>query len=136
MQTIDNEMLRQLTAEAQAVAAHAYAPYSKFRVGATLLLDNGELVTGANVENASYGLTICAERSAMVRAVAMYGPKIRVVGCAVTNLNDAASPPCGACLQVLSEFMEPTAPMILRGKAGWDHYTFEELFPHRFKLLP
>jgi cytidine deaminase len=136
MQTIDNEMLRRLTAEAEEVAVHAYAPYSRFRVGATLLLDNGKTVTGANVENASYGLTICAERSAVVRAVAMYGPKIRVVGCAVTNLNDAASPPCGACLQVLSEFMEPTAPMILRGKSGWDRFTFEELFPHRFQLLP
>jgi cytidine deaminase len=136
MQTIDNEMLQRLTAEAEAVAGQAYAPYSKFRVGATLLLDNGELVTGANVENGSYGLTICAERSAVVRAVAMYGPKIRIVGCAVTNLNDAASPPCGACLQVLSEFMEPAGPMILRGKAGYDHFTFEELFPHRFQLVP
>src|ERR1700761_6920894 len=129
------ELLRQLTTQAADAADHAYAPYSKFRVGAALLLDNGELVTGANVENASYGLTICAERSAVVRAVAKFGPKVRVVACAVTNLNDAASPPCGACLQVLSEFTEPKAPMILRGEAGWDHYTFEELFPHRFKLL-
>jgi cytidine deaminase len=132
---ITAEALAPLTALAEEVAQHAYAPYSRFRVGAALLLSNGKTVTGANVENASYGLTICAERSAVVRAVAEYGPGIRVVACAVTNLNDAASPPCGACLQVLSEFMEPTGPMILRGKAGWDRLKFEELFPFRFSLL-
>ena len=103
------EVLRQLTTQAADAADHAYAPYSKFRVGAALLLQNGALVTGANVENASYGLTICAERSAVVRAVAEHGPEMRVLACAITNLNQAASPPCGACLQVLSEFMLPAS---------------------------
>jgi cytidine deaminase len=128
------ERLRQLTTQAAEAAGHAYAPYSKFRVGAALLLENGAVVTGANVENASYGLTICAERSAVVRAVAEHGPEMRVVACAVTNLNQAASPPCGACLQVLSEFMMPASRIIFRGQADWEDYRFDAVFPHRFKL--
>src|ERR1700677_4117179 len=97
------ELLRQLTTQAADAADHAYAPYSKFRVGCALLLQNGSIVTGANVENASFGLTICAERSAVVRAVAEHGPEMRVLACAITNLNQAASPPCRACLAGLSE---------------------------------
>ncbi len=128
------QLLLQLTNLATAVAGQAYAPYSKFRVGAALLLQDGSLVTGANVENASYGLTICAERSAVMRAVAEHGPDIRVLACAITNLNDAASPPCGACLQVLSEFMLPASRVIFSGALGWEDYRFEEVFPHRFKL--
>ena len=99
-----------------------------------MLLQNGALVSGANVENASYGLTICAERSAVVRAVAEHGPEMRVLACAITNLNQAASPPCGACLQVLSEFMLPASRVIFRGQSGWEDYRFEEVFPHRFTL--
>ena len=85
------ELLRQLTTLATDAAGRAYAPYSKFRVGAALLLQNGALVSGANVENASYGLTICAERSAVVRAVAEHGPEMRVLACAITDC--VASPP-------------------------------------------
>jgi cytidine deaminase len=132
---ISPELVRQLTSQAADAADHAYAPYSKFRVGAAMLLENGAVATGANVENASYGLTICAERSAVVRAVAEHGPEMRVVACAITNLNQAASPPCGACLQVLSEFMQPASRIIFRGETGWENYRFDEVFPHRFKLL-
>ena len=124
----------QLTEAAAAVAHQAYAPYSGFRVGAALLLDDGAIVTGANVENASYGLTICAERSAVVRAIAEHGPEMRVRACAITNLNQAASPPCGACLQVLSEFMQPASRIIFPGESGWENYCFDEVFPHRFAL--
>ena len=128
------EVLRQLTTQAADAADHAYAPYSKFRVGAALLLQNGALVTGANVENASYGLTICAERSAVVRAVAQHGPKLRIRAVAVTNLNNAASSPCGACRQVLSEFM-PANGLILFPFDGSPHtHTLAELFPFSFDL--
>jgi cytidine deaminase len=128
------ELQQQLTTQAADAARQAYAPYSGFRVGAALLLQDGSIVTGANVENASYGLTICAERSAVVRAVAEYGPQMRVRACAITNLNQAAGPPCGACLQVLSEFMQPASRVIFLGESGWEDYCFDEVFPHRFAL--
>ena len=119
---------------AHQAALHAYAPYSSFRVGAALRLTNGETVTGANVENASYGLTICAERSALVRAVSQFGPEIRIEAVAVANLNAAPSPPCGACRQVLSEFILPDAPVIFPAEDGPRVMPFRELFPLAFEM--
>jgi cytidine deaminase len=91
------------------VAHHAYAPYSHFRVGAALLLDDpeGTIVTGCNVENASYRLTVCAEQAAIAAAVSLHGPSIRIRAIAVANLNDTASQPCGACRQTIHEFSTP-----------------------------
>ncbi len=89
-------------------AANAYAPYSRFRVGAALLLTTGETVTGCNVENASYRLTTCAEQAAIARAVIQHGPAIKLRAVAVANLNHAVSQPCGACRQTLVEFALPT----------------------------
>src|SRR5271157_3594450 len=89
--------LDDLLEQARQAALHSYSPYSGFRVGAALLLSNGEIVTGTNVENVSYGLTICAERSALVRAVSQFGPEIRIAAVAVANLSGLPSPPCGAC---------------------------------------
>ncbi|HZL51922.1 MAG TPA: cytidine deaminase, partial [Terracidiphilus sp.] len=94
-----------LLEQAREAAQNSYSPYSGFRVGAALRLTNGEIVTGANVENISFGLTICAERSALVSAVSRFGPEIRIEAVAVANLNDKASPPCGACRQMLAEFI-------------------------------
>lgn len=126
--------LAKLGEAARKVAEHAYAPYSKFRVGAALLLSNGETVTGANVENVSYGLTICAERSAVFQAVARFGPEIRVMAAAVVNLNGSASPPCGACRQVLAEFMDPDAPLSFPADAAGMVVTFNatlrEILPY------
>ncbi|HEY0796487.1 MAG TPA: cytidine deaminase [Acidisarcina sp.] len=119
---------------AQQAAEHAYAPYSKFRVGAALLLADGKIITGCNVENGSFGLTICAERSAVVRAVSELGPKIRIKAVAVANLNGAASPPCGACRQVLSEFVAADALVLFPGIAGWESVPFREIFPFSFEL--
>jgi len=119
---------------AQRVAGNSYSPYSGFRVGAALRLTNGEIVTGTNVENASYGLTICAERSALVKAVAQFGPGIRVAAVAVANLNDAGSPPCGACRQVLAEFIEPDAPVSFPAGDGVRTMPFRELLPMGFEI--
>ncbi len=124
--------LAALLDEARAAAAHAYAPYSGFRVGSALLLASGETVTGANVENASYGLTICAERAALVRAVATFGPSLRIAAVAVANLNEAPSPPCGACRQMLSEFTAPDAPVIFPAAEGSTVVLFGDLLPLAF----
>jgi cytidine deaminase len=119
---------------ARQAALNAYAPYSGFRVGAALRLTNREIVTGANVENVSFGLTICAERSALVKAVSQFGPEIRVEAVAVANLNDAASPPCGACRQALAEFILPDAPVIFPVADGNRTMRFNELFPWAFEM--
>jgi cytidine deaminase len=91
-----------LIAAARKASKNAYAPYSHFPVGAAVLTDGGEIFTGANVENASYGLTICAERNAIFQAVATGVRRIRAV--AIYTPTPAATPPCGACRQVIREF--------------------------------
>ena len=122
--------LRERAAEA---AEHAYAPYSEFRVGAALLLEDGAIVTGCNVENCSYRLTSCAEQAAIARAVAERGPGIRVRAVAVANLNDAASMPCGACRQTLSEFGEDAMVVLYPGEGGPMETTLGEFLPHAFR---
>jgi homotetrameric cytidine deaminase len=134
VQSTTETALQSLLDMARQAALHAYAPYSGFRVGAALRLTNGEIVTGANVENVSFGLTICAERSALVRAVSQFGPEIRVEAVAIANLNQVASPPCGACRQVLSEFIQPDAPVIFPSTGGDRTMAFNELLPLAFEM--
>jgi cytidine deaminase len=129
MTNVSQPELEKLYEVARKAAENSYSPYSEFRVGAALRLTNGETVTGTNVENVSYGLTICAERAAVVRAVSQFGPKIRVAAVAVANLNGKASPPCGACRQVLAEFTEPDAPVIFPAADGTRTMAFSELLP-------
>ena len=86
------------------------------------------------MENVSYGLTICAERSAVSRAVSDFGPEIHIEAVAVANLNGASSPPCGACLQVLSEFILPDAPVIFSVTDGERVVAFRELLPWAFEM--
>jgi cytidine deaminase len=93
-------------------AENSYSPYSRFRVGAALLLhadtrQPGEIVAGTNVENASYRLTSCAEQAAIASAVTLYGAQIRIRAIAIVNLNGAACMPCGACRQTILEFASP-----------------------------
>ena len=94
-----------LLAAARAAGKKAYAPYSKFRVGAALLTDGGRVVTGVNVENASYGLTLCAERAALASAVAAGFRRFKAIAVVVSGKKPAV--PCGACLQALAEFCKP-----------------------------
>jgi cytidine deaminase len=105
--------IEQLLAGAAAAALHSHSPYSHFRVGAALLVSVGDkleehIVTGCNVENASFRLTTCAEQAAIATAVGLFGPTIKLHAVAIANLNGAASMPCGACRQTILEFSTPT----------------------------
>jgi cytidine deaminase len=125
----------QLQQQATAAAQNAYAPYSNFRVGAAVLLSDGTIVTGCNVENASYRLTTCAEQSAIVAAVSQHGPVIRIRAIAVANLNNAASQPCGACRQTIHEFSTPETVVYFPTEDGtFAKATIAELLPAAFLL--
>lgn len=136
MANLDEKTLGKLRAAAEAAAAHAYAPYSHFYVGAALLFEDGSMVTGCNVENASYGLTSCAERNALFRAVSERGANFKILAIAVANRNGAASPPCGACRQVMSEFVAPQAVITFPGDHGPETLPFAEIFPFSFSFEP
>src|SRR5438270_9461885 len=111
---------------------NAYAPYSKFRVGAAILLETGEIFHGCNVENASYGLTNCAERTAIFSAVSALGSKqVRIRALAVVNDRGVACSPCGACRQVISEF-GPGAEVFYLGPRGIQRSSLRELLPDCF----
>ena len=109
--------LDELFAEARKAADYAYVPYSKFRVGAALLSDDGTIITGCNVENRSFGLTICAERNAVVKAVSVGQRSFKALA---VSTPDSVTPvgPCGACRQVLSEFMPASAPVLFGGSGA------------------
>ncbi|HEY2857635.1 MAG TPA: cytidine deaminase [Terracidiphilus sp.] len=131
-QTFLDRNLVSLLEAARDAARNSYSPYSGFKVGAALALSNGAMVTGTNVENVSYSLTICAERAAIARAIAEHGPTIRIVAMAVVNLNNAPSPPCGACRQMLVEFTEPDAPVVFAADEGIRTMPLSALLPLAF----
>jgi cytidine deaminase len=111
----DDPAFAPLIAAARAAMANAYAPYSKFHVGAALLCSDGSIVSGCNVENASYGATICAERGAIMSAVAA-GKRAYDAAVVITRGPDPASP-CGMCRQMLYEFA-PRLPILLVAETG------------------
>ncbi len=120
----------ELFALATEAAKKSYSPYSGFRVGAALLCEDGSVITATNVENRSFGLTICAERSAIVSAIAQ--GKTRFTALAI-SCPDADYPvsPCGACRQVISEFTGPEFPIRFGGSGGrYVDSTMGELLPH------
>jgi cytidine deaminase len=124
-----------LQQQATSVALNAYAPYSNFRVGAAVLLDNGVIVTGCNVENASYRLTTCAEQSAIAAAVSQHGSTIRIRAIAIANLNNTASQPCGACRQTIHEFSTPNTQVFFPSENGTvAEATMADLLPAAFLL--
>lgn len=119
-----------LFAAAEQARQRAHAPYSNFQVGAALLLADGSVARGCNVENASYGLTVCAERNA-IGAATLQGQKPVAVAIVVDSRDP--TPPCGMCRQVLAEFGDPSLPVASRTLKGVEaHWTLGELLPHAF----
>jgi len=112
------EVRKRLLAAARRAMKNAYAPYSKFKVGAALLTTSGKLFLGCNIENASYGMTNCAERTAIFSAVAQLGPKTKIRAIAVVNNQNVPCSPCGACRQVIFQF-GPEAVVFFRGASVW-----------------
>ena len=126
---IVKEQMDKLFAEAKKIAEMAYAPYSMFRVGAALLCENGQIITGVNVENRSFGLTTCAERNAVCAAIAQ-GQKRFLALAVCTPDSEEPTGPCGACRQVISEFMKSDAPVRFSGKGpNQIDTTVGELYP-------
>jgi cytidine deaminase len=111
----------------------AYAPYSQFKVGAAMLTSKGEVFSGCNVENASYGLSNCAERTAIFAAVAKSGPGLNIRAIAVVNDQGVPCSPCGACRQVIYEF-GPDATVFFQAAKGWKESHITELLPEGFRL--
>lgn len=119
---------------ARTVQQRAYAPYSEFHVGAALLGKSGKIFTGVNVENRSYGLTVCAERNAVAHAVA--SGELDFVAIAIASDASPPAPPCGACREVLAEFA-PKLPVTLLGAGGEVvSHSIDALLPTKFEFTP
>lgn len=138
---IDEEAAERLIEAARAAARHAYAPYSRFAVGAAVLMKDGDVVTGANVENASYGLSLCAETVAIATLAARGRigdvAGIGIVGGSMDGGGDAAVRPCGRCRQVLNEAAQRSGVdlvVICGGLTGEERarYRLSELLPDAF----
>ncbi len=129
----ESDVRKRLLAAARRAMKNAYAPYSKFKVGAALVTTTGEIFLGCNIENASYGMTNCAERTAIFSAVAQLGPKTEIRAVAVVNNQNAPCSPCGACRQVIFQF-GPEAIVYFLGSSGWTEMPIAHLLPEGFRL--
>ncbi|CAO3703587.1 unnamed protein product [Rhizopus stolonifer] len=130
---LTTELKQALFEKALKAKETSYSPYSKFRVGAALLTEDGTLFTGCNVENASYGAAICAERTAFVKAVSEGHRKFTALAVS-SDLKDFVTP-CGICRQFVSEFVSSTLPVFFLNIEGESkEYTFGELLPFAFGL--
>lgn len=131
MAAVDVDELLHLAAGA---AESAYAPYSGIHVGAVLMTEDGELFTGCNVENVSYGLTVCAERSAVFQAVAkLGGDQLRIAALAIWSPDLDSCSPCGACRQVIAEF-KGSPIVVFNSKGRTRQYSIGDLLPEGFDI--
>lgn len=125
---INSELLKL----AKAAMQNSYSPYSKFKVGAAVLTGDGKVFTGCNVENASYGATICAERCAAVKAISEGSGKFKKL--AIVSSEERFTYPCGICRQFYSEFADDCLVIMEDKKEGIKEIPFKELFPYGFSL--
>jgi cytidine deaminase len=126
---IEKSQMDMLFSEAQKITCLAYTPYSKFRVGAALLCEDGTIITGVNVENRSFGLTICAEQNAITTAITL-GKRVFTALAVSTPDSEEPVSPCGACRQVISEFFSSDTPVRFAGSGpNQVNTTIGELFP-------
>lgn len=129
---ISKDIAQKLIALAKEAQEKAYVPYSKFAVGAAILTEMGNYFTGCNVENISYGLTNCGERTAIFKMIAEKGPQEKIKVIAVTTKADIPCTPCGACRQVIQEFSTPETLIICKGPEGYITLSMEQLLPGAF----
>jgi cytidine deaminase len=122
----------ELLKAAKAAAARAYCPYSRFTVGAAILTDRGEIYAGCNVENASYGLTICAERNAIFQAVSRSAAPLVIRAVLVYTPTPVPTAPCGACRQVINEFGPDAAIVSVCDGPATTSHQLSELLPDAF----
>ncbi|MDP4153115.1 MAG: cytidine deaminase [Bacillota bacterium] len=127
---LDEQSVKSLINKAALAKENAYCPYSRFRVGAALLTDNGNVYLGSNVENASLGATICAERSAIVAAVSNGERKFKAI--AIAGDKDFCYP-CGICRQFISEFGEDIEIISVNGDGDYERNLLSDIFSHMFK---
>jgi cytidine deaminase len=130
---IPGKQNERLLSAARKAMKQAYAPYSQFKVGAALRTSKGEVFSGCNVENASYGLSNCAERTAIFAGIAQSGPGLDIRAIAVVNDQGVPCSPCGACRQVIYEF-GPNATVYFQTAKGWKEKHITELLPEGFRL--
>lgn len=134
---MDTAIATRLLAAARESAEQAYAPYSRFPVGAALLTDSGEIIRGVNVENVSYGLTICAERCAVFRAIAEGQRNFCAIAVWASQRPHGIITPCGACRQVLAEFLPPDAVVVTASPDGGVRcLSLTALLPEAFAPVP
>ncbi|RUO78089.1 cytidine deaminase [Idiomarina seosinensis] len=119
---------------AKLASEKAYAPYSDFKVGAAMQLHDGSIISGCNVENVSYGLSNCAERTAIFRAVAEGHDLSKVEHLALYTPTDTVHSPCGACRQVMVEFFDANTRVSSYSRGGSEHWTVAELLPNSFNF--
>ena len=128
---------KELCALAVKAMDNAYTPYSSFKVGAAILTKNGKVYTGCNIENASFSPTVCAERTAIFKAVSEGEREFAMIAVAggKNGKIEKICPPCGVCRQVMSEFCKPDFPVLLvKGEGEYEKFTLAEILPLSFKL--
>lgn len=134
---MDNNQIKQLMDQAKAVKKNSYSPYSNFRVGAAILMKDGSVFTGVNIENVSFGATNCAERSAIFTAISQGYKKHEIEAVAVSGDTESYLPPCSICRQVMVEFCDPETAVYLSRTSDDEIYetSVTELVPLAFDSM-